>query len=510
MGKRVKQRMAGSGGQWALLVAAAALLSACNMTPDYERPQQDLPTTFRTPLPPPPPDLPRPTSQWWTSFGSDELDALVEEALANNHDLKAATHRIAQAEATSGGAGSALLPTIGVSAKRSMDSPDGGVGVTDTPLSGRSHRLQSVSMTASYEFDLWGKNRASEQSALAGAMANVHDREAIAITLVADLVNTYLQYIEGLDRERVIRQNVANMRAMQDAVRERVRLGESSELELAQQRNVLAQAEATIPPVVLQREHAFDKIAVLLGRAPGTLALRVSTLADLNVPQPAPGLPSDLLLRRPDVRKAEANLIAANANIGVARARMLPSFSLTGERGWGSQLIGTLLTAESIYYTMAASVAATIFDNGKGEADVAFSKAKYAELVEVYQQAILASLRDIDDALIAIRLNADLETAQQEVFQASNDAHKLSSEAFRIGLVDYLNVLETQRTRFQAEDARVQARFGRLAAAVSLFKALGGGMEDGPAKDQAEQIAPAAETGPPAGSAAEPRADVHG
>ena len=288
-----------------------------------------------------------------------------------------------------------------------------------------------------------------------------------------------------------------------------MRLGESSELELAQQRNILAQAEATVPPIVLQRERAFNKIAVLLGRAPDTLALNGKTLFEMKLPNVSPGLPADLLLRRPDVKKAEANLMAANANIGIARAKMFPTLSLTGERGWASQLADNFISPTSIYYTVASSLAATIFDNGKTQADIDYSLAKKAELVETYQQSILAALRDVEDALVGIRMQADLETAQLEVNSASLVAYNLSSEAFRLGMVDYLNVLETQRTRFQAEDAKVQARYGRFEALIGLYKALGGGMEhedEAPPASAAAAPAPAAVSTPsPAPVAATPQ-----
>ncbi len=488
---KIRGGLTGLTGRLALLAAAVVLPSACNMTPDYERPKQELSDSYRNQAADPSPELPRPPSQWWTSFGSEELDVLVEEALTNNHDLMAATHRIIQAESQAGSAGSALLPSVSLSGKYDVDSPNGGQGTILSTGTNRTHRLHSMGLATSYEFDLWGKIRASEASSLASALANVHDREAIAITLVSDLVNTYILYLQSLDRESVARQNIANMKAMHAAVKERVRLGESSELELAQQRNVLAQAEATVPPIRLQRERAFDKIAILLGRPPATLALSGQTLRDIAVPEVMPGLPSDLLLRRPDVKKAEANLIAANANIGVARAKLLPAFSLSGERGWASQLLDTMASPGSIYWVLAGSVAQTLFDNGKTQAEIDSSRAKFAELVEVYQQTLLTSLRDVEDALAAVRLQRDLETAQLEVLQASVDAYGLSTEAFRLGMIDYINVLETQRTRFQAEDARVQARFGRLEAVIGLYKALGGGMEsDGDPAAAADPVAP--------------------
>lgn len=499
MGTTDRLALATRAARWAMAAALLASTAACNVTPTYERPKQDIPTAWRNPIPEPSPEMPKPQSQWWKIFGSEELDGLVEQALANNRDVKAATARIRQAEALAGSAGSSLLPTVTAGGKRSIDSPQGGQGSDPNPPTNRSHRLSSAYLSASWEVDLWGKIRASEASSLATTLANVHDREAVAMSLVADVVLSYLQYLEGMDRETVARNNIANMKAMYAAVNERVRLGESSKLELAQQRNVLAQAEATIPPIVLTRERAFNKLAVLLGRAPQSLNLAGTTLRDLRVPEVSAGMPSDLLLRRPDIRKAEANLIAANANIGVARARLFPTLSISGERGWAAQYFDNITKPGSIFFTLAGTLVATIFDNGKTRSDIDYSEAKAGELVETYQQTILVSLRDVEDAMLAVRLQGDLEVAQQEVLQASLDAYGLSAEAFRLGMVDYINVLETQRTRFQAEDAKVQARFGRLEAAVGLYKALGGSVEpDGEpqAAEAAPQPAPTAQPAP--------------
>lgn len=487
MGTRERPGLSARAARWVMIVVLAASSSACNVTPTYERPKQDIPTAYRNPLPEPSPEMPKPLSQWWKIFGSEELNALVEEAVANNRDLKAAAARIRQTEALAGSAGAAWLPTITASGKRSVDSPQGGQGADPNPPTNRTHRLSSAYVSASWEVDLWGKIRASEASSLATAFANVHDREAVGLALISDVVLSYIQYLEGLDREMVTRSNIANMKAMYQAVSERVRLGESSNLELAQQRNVLAQTEATIPPIALTRERAFNKLAVLLGRPPQTLALNGRTLRDLRVPEVSAGMPSDLLLRRPDIRKAEANMVAANANIGVARAKLFPTLSITGDRGWAAQYFDNITKPTSIFFTLAGTMAATLFDNGKTRADIDYSEAKYQELVETYQQTILTSLRDVEDALIAVRLQGDLEVAQQEVLQASLDAYGLSSEAFRLGMVDYLNVLETQRTRFQAEDSKVQARFARLEAAVGLYKALGGGMELDETDDEPKQ-----------------------
>lgn len=505
MGTTDRPAMTSRVARWVMVAALLSSTAACNVTPTYERPQQDIPNTYRNPIPEPSPEMPKPLNQWWKIFGSEELDKLVEEALANNRDVKAAAARIRQAEALAGSAAAALLPSITASGKRSIDSPQGGQGSDPNPPTNRSHRLSSAYFSASWEVDLWGKIRSSEASSLASTLANVHDREAVALTLVADVVLNYVQYLQGLDREAVARNNIANMKAMYAAVNERVRLGESSKLELAQQRNVLAQAEATIPPIILTRERSFNKLAVLLGRAPQSLALNSNTLRELRVPEVSAGMPADLLLRRPDIRKAESNLIAANANIGVARAKLFPTLSLSGDRGWAAQYFDNITKPGSIFFTVAGTLAATIFDNGKTRSDIEYSEAKYGELLETYQQTILVSLRDVEDAMLAVRLQGDLEVAQQEVLQASLDAYGLSAEAFRLGMVDYINVLETQRTRFQAEDAKVQARFGRLEAAVGLYKALGGSVEPDEEPESAQASPQAAPVSAPAPAPARPQ-----
>lgn len=505
---------AARAARWAAVATLAMTTAACNVTPKYERPKQDIPATYRNSLPDPSPEIPKPLSKWWTSFGSDELNALVEEALSNNRDVKAAAERIVQAEMQAGSAAAALLPTISASGSKSLNSPQSGKGTQDSPitqLNKHMTRTNSAYISASWELDLWGKIRASEAASLASALAAVHDREAVGLALVSDVVLSYLQYLEGLDRETVTRTNISNMKAMYEAVSERVRLGESSRLELAQQRNVLAQTEATVPAIILTRERAFNKLAILLGKPPQALKLKARTLRDLRVPEIAPGMPSDLLLRRPDVRKAEANLMSANANIGVARAKLFPTLSLSGDRGWASTYFDNITSPAGIFWSLAGTLSATIFDNGKNRADIAYYEARNRELIETYQQAILISLRDTEDAMAAVRLQNDLEVAQQEVLQASLDAYGLSAEAFRLGMVDYLNVLETQRTRFQAEDSKVQARYGRLEAMVGLYKALGGGLEfDG---EQTAESAPAGKTEakpdaapPPASSPTQPPA----
>lgn len=454
------------------------LLAGCEVGPDYVRPQVDLPETFRAQASDP--ALPQPPSRWWTEFRSPELDALVDEALANNHDLKIAVHRIAQAQARAGSEAGALLPTLDLAGSAEGSAPKGGIGSTRTTTTQteRSARDFQIGLEASYEVDLWGKNRSAMEAALATAQASVFNRETVAHTLVADIATSYFQYLQACDRRRVAAANVDNMLRVLAKVKRRREVGEGSDLEVAQQQAMLAQAEATLPILQLGQEQAFNRLALLLGRAPAQVHLECKPLEAVPVPPVRPGVPSEVLLRRPDIRKAEADMVAANADIGKARANLFPSLTLTAERGYGSTELINLMSPTSMFWSLAANLAAPIFDNGRRQAEVAFQEARWGEMVETYRKAIAASLRDVEDALAAMRFTTDREAASIRRLDHARDARRLSERSFAIGTIDYLSVLETERTQYNSEDELIQARFARLSAAVALFKAMGGGLDE--------------------------------
>ncbi|MBF0563171.1 MAG: efflux transporter outer membrane subunit, partial [Alphaproteobacteria bacterium] len=424
--------------------------------------------------------LPHPVSSWWREFGSDELNNLVERALANNHDLKAAVSRIAQAEAQAGVAAGSLLPLLQTSA--SNQTLKGGLGTAASTPNGNAERLHEFALNASYELDFWGKNRWTEEAALAAAQVNVYNRETIALTLVADVVTNYLQYLIASERVAVGQHNVDNMTTVLEVVTRRKRIGEGTDVEIQQQYTALYQAQATLSPLTLAREQTLDRLAALVGETPETLHLTAVTTQGLTLPAVPDILPSQLLATRPDIRRAEASIAAADANIGVARAMLLPSFTLSGATGYGSFYLTTLMSPASFYYQVSANMAGTLFDNGKTRSQIAFSKAFYNEQVETYRQAILNAVRDVDDALASIRYSADEERAQLSAWASAQEAYRLSQLAFHIGTTDYLTILETERTLYQTEDAKVQARLDRFNAAAALFRSLGGAVD--PAVDK--------------------------
>lgn len=458
-------------------VAAAAVLAVgCSMEPDYARPKMPMPGGWRNAEAVA--ELPRPPSEWWKTFRSETLTQLIEMALSNNRDLKAAVRRIQQAEAFAGITASPLLPTIQISAKDQLSGPSSGVTKVPVRADDRtSIRFYSLGATVNYEIDLWGKNRSAMNAALANAQASVFDRETVALTLVADVASTYFLFLSACARVAVAQGNVENMKSVLKTVERRAAIGEGTMLEVRQQKTILAQAEATLPIIQTLQAQSLNKLAVLTGLPPQELSFDCRQLDDLLIPEVGPGLPSELLLRRPDIRKAEAGLVAATANIGNARAKLFPSISLTGERGVGSPHLATLLSPNSIFFSLGVNIAATIFDNAKTLNEIAFAEARQAELVELYLQSILASLRDVEDALVAVRRTAEQELAQTEALENASAALNLSQSSYAIGMTDYLSVLESERAKHKSEEEKVLARLERLNASVALFKALGGGSE---------------------------------
>ena len=461
----------------------ALLAASCTVGPDYVRPITPVPDSFLGSAGTP--ELKPPPTRWWTEFRSPELNALVDEALANNHDLKIAMQRISQAEAKAGVTAGALLPDLKLSGQSTASAPSGGVGSTSSSSSSstttdteRSKRLHQIGLTTSYELDLWGKNKSLMDSSLATAQASVFDRETVAMTLVSDVANAYFQYLQGCDRTSVAQANVDNMLRVLEKVKKRRAVGEGSDLEVASQSAMLAQAQSTLPILQLARDQQFHRLALLLGRAPNDLKLACRPLASVAIPAIRPGLPSELLLRRPDIRKAESDMVAANADIRAARAKLYPSITLTGERGFGSKSLINVLSPASMFWSITASLAQTLFDNGMTQSEISYYEARWGELVETYRKTIFSSFRDVEDALSAIEYHSERDASTTARLTHAREAKRLSERSFSVGITDYLTVLETERTQYNAEDELVQSRFARLNAAVSLYKALGGGIEE--------------------------------
>ncbi|MGE5548661.1 MAG: efflux transporter outer membrane subunit [Solirubrobacterales bacterium] len=469
------------------LVSALVLLAGCSQMPELTMPELSLPVSWgnarpvEAAAPAVPAEVP---AAWWSSFGSEELDALEQAALAGNRDLAAAVARIEQAEAQLKVAGAPLLPTLsadalGQVAKRSVTSTSA-FSSGRSAVGGGAARTYQGSLSASYEIDFWGKTSSAIAAARAGLDSSRFDRDTVAMTLTAGVASTWFQALALSDRVAVARRNLEIARATMELAERQAEFGKTSALEAAQQRANVAQIEAQLPALELQLAQAVDALAVLTGLAPSRLSLATRSLEGIAAPAVEAGLPSELLRRRPDLRRAEANLQAANANVGVARAQLFPSVELTAERGYASPYLVNLLDPAHIFWTLGASLTGTLFDNGKLSGNVDLAEARVREAAAGYQGAVLTALKDVEDNLAAVGYLAGQEEAQQRAVAAAREAQRLSDVRYREGAVDYLTVLEAQRTLLQTEDAAVQVRLARLNAAVGLFKALGGGLESPP------------------------------
>lgn len=421
-----------------------------------------------------------PDASWWRGFGSAELDGLIQQAESNNRDLAAALARIRQAEASARIAGAALLPTLaadgGAGRSWSPSASSTSSSSTRTASSGRVVRNSfDLGLTAGYQVDLFGGNRAGSDAALQRLAASRYDRETVALTLHADLATAYFQLLSVRDRIRLAEDTLRNAEDVLAVLERQRQLGVASELEVAQQRNSVASQRATIPALRQSEREILTAIALLLGRPPQGFAIGTQSLDALALPAVKAGLPSALLARRPDIRKAEADLRAANRDIAAAQAARLPSLDLTMGAGLQSSALHTLLQPQSALYSLAASLTAPLFQGGRLEGQEELNRARYQELAETYGKAAITAFGDVEDALTSTGNAAERYTYAREAFDQAREAYRIVEARYRAGTVPFLNLLDAQRTVFQANDALAQALLGRYTALVDLYKALGGG-----------------------------------
>jgi outer membrane protein, multidrug efflux system len=454
---------------FALLLLIATCLSGCDLGPDYRRPAVAAPAAWREAQGP----GTWPSAAWWQGFGSQELDTLIAQAQSANYDLGAAIARVREADAQVRIAGAALLPSVaataGVSSQQVLATGSG------TKV---NYTAYSIAPTASYEVDFWGKNSAALQSAKASATASRYDQGVVDLTVVTSVANTYFQVVAFQDRLRVAQQNLYNGENVLRGIEAQQRAGTATELDVAQQQTVVAGLRAAIPPLQQQLVQNINALAILVGEPPEQVTVPESSLTALAIPSVAPGLPSELLTRRPDVQEAEADLVAANANIKVARAQFFPDVTLTAAGGFESMALSTLFTPAGGIYSLAASVTQPIFEGGALEGQLQLSRARYDELVQDYRKAVISAFGDVENALIATRKTDEQQVAQADTVAKARRAFDISEAQYRGGTVTLLTVLNTENALFPAEDTLVQDRLARLQAIVSLFQALGGGWEN--------------------------------
>lgn len=432
-----------------------------------------------TPLPADPPAPPLPadwqhataatgdavTAQWWRSFDSAELDALVEDALVRNQDLVAAVARTRQAQALATIAGADLLPALGAGIDAGREGRLGGDGAASGSRFG-------ARVFASYEVDFWGRNRALRDGARADWRASVFERDAVRLGVGAAAATGWLQAVALRERAGIALRHLEDARRWLELVESRERGGLATALDVAQQRGLVASQERDLAVLRQQARDARTALAVLLARPEG-LEVRAESLESLALRAPAAGQPASLLSRRPDLARAEAQLAAAHADVAAARAAMLPRLTLEAGVGTGGSRVRELF--ENPLYSVLAGLTAPIFDAGRLAAGQELAQARREELLADYRQAIVAAVGDVETALNAVSSWDEQARAQAEVLTQAQRTLVLAQSRYRAGADTLLAVLDAQRSLYAAQDLSVQMKLARLLASVDLYRALGGG-----------------------------------
>ncbi len=428
-----------------------------------------------TPLPSSP--LAASLPEWWRLLGNEELNHLIDRALANNHDLRIAALRIAQLKARMEIAGADKLPTITLPVQSNTYYPEWGIGNPNN--TNRSRSLHQISLRADWRPDLWGEIASQYESAEFQLMRATYQRDDMQRIVVARIAADYLEYLSLNDRLRATRQTEKTLRQMFESVKARMEIGDATVTDLEQQRAAGYAVRATIPVLEQQRVVVLNRIASFVGTVPEELTLSEQGMDTVAFPAVLPGVPSTLLLRRPDVRAVEARLLAADADIDVARARVLPPLDLTAQAGFGSLFLSRLFSSPTLFWETIANLSITLFDSGKRDKEVEFAKAIHEEMVETYIRVIYDAVREVDDSLGTIRHMGRQIEEQSVAVESSFRAWQYSQEAYHAGASDYLVVRDTERTYHRHLDDLYRYRMERYRGLVNLFSALGGGTHMG-------------------------------
>ena len=456
-------------GAWGL-VTSLCLLAACESTgPKVDASTFPLPPAYRNAIASAEAASTAGAvrSDWWARYGSEELNHLVDRSLAYNADLRVATLQVAQAKIRADQARAGRLPSLTAPVRAVVQSQGG--SSTD------SQQNSQATLAGAFRLDVWGEQRALVDSADMQLERAVHERENVQRNTIGNLVNAYIAYLSVSDSMLIARENEAVATEILHTVEKRMALGDATADDLEQQRAVLFSQQVVLPGLENQQEDLRNTISRLVGALPGNLVLSERGLDALQLPIVQAGLPSALLLGRPDIRMMEARMRAANANIEVARARLLPPIDLTSQVGYSGTTLATLFQPQNFLVNTAAALALSIFDGGVKKGEEAFAKSYYEEMVETYGKTVLQAVREVESALANLKTAGRRLEAQRAVTRSALNIFKIGSEAFAVGAIDQTALLESRKNyqRSADETQRVKAELLRNYANLSYALGLG-------------------------------------
>ena len=472
---RIALRSGSALSRYVSLCAVAAFMSGCAVGPNYNRPKVDAPTAYRG-LSDEQAARTGPASladqKWWEIFQDKELQGLIRTALQNNYDVRIAAARVLEARAQ-----------LGITRADQFPSLSGGGNITSQRLAasglipGFQQTTGQLSVSAAWNLDFWGRYRRATEAARATLLANEWARQEVIATLVANVASGYFQLRE-LDLELDISKRTLSSR--KDSLELTTLLTEhgiDTMLDQRQAEQLVYTAAAQVPDFERQIEQQENTLSFLLGNNPGAIPRGLGLTEQPHAPEVPAGLPSALLERRPDIHEAEQNLIAANAQIGVARAAYFPQISLTGTGGYQSSALTSLFTGPAGIWNFGGSFTQPIFEGGRLKNNVRLAEAQREQMLLTYQQAIQGAFRDVSNALIAYRKNREFRIQEEKLTESAGDASKLSEQRFKAGATDYLEVLTNETNYFTDQLALAQAQNNEVQALVQLYQALGGGWQ---------------------------------
>jgi multidrug efflux system outer membrane protein len=461
-------------GLWQLFTAVilAATLSACMVGPDYTAPAVETPGTFKHAL-----DggdiLTSPLrAQWWHLFEDPVLTRLIEDAMAGNFELTAAAERIEQARAVARIRRSGLFPFVSIDPSYSKS----GVSKTLDTGPGGTFSTWGAPLDVAYEFDIFGRIRRGYEASAAETEAFMEDYLSLRLVLQTDIAVSYFTLRAFDDDIRIVSRAIEVRRESLKILRNRFRLGVISRLPVAQAEAELRATEALHHALSRDRARFENAIAVLLGKAPSEISLVVNPLEEAP-PEIPSVLPSVLLVSRPDIRRAERQMAAANARVGVATAAFYPQVTLSADVGYASGSLSDLFDVRSFTWGILPNIHIPLFEGGRNVAELDRARARYAEVYALYRQAVVQAFGEVEDALVSVALLEKQQTANQQAVESSDEAYRLSKKQFEGGLVNYLSVLDSERTLLDNLRLSSQLRGQRYLSAVALVKSIGGTWE---------------------------------